>query len=107
MKFGVKLRQLRETADMTQEVLAKKLNVAKQTISQYENGKREPKTEVIMEMANIFGVSVDDLLGNTSFKKNPKIVLYGGDGKLVDISMLSQEDQDFIMRLAEEYKNKG
>lgn len=107
MTFGVKLRELRDSAGLTQEELAIKLNLKKEAISQYENGKREPKTAIMRQMCNIFGVTLDELVDGATFNNNPKVVLYGTNNKLVDISMLGPDDQEMIMALAEKFKNKG
>jgi transcriptional regulator with XRE-family HTH domain len=106
MKFGAKLKELRDAAGLTQDELALKIDVAKSTISLYENEKRDPNTSIMMKFAEFFGITLDELVGNVTFENSPKIVLYGADGKLVDISMLSQEDQEYILSLAERLKNK-
>lgn len=107
MKFGAKLKQLRNDAGLTQEELAAKLSLKKQTISQYEKGKREPRhSETITKIAEVFGITTDELLGGVSFQSNPKIVLYGSDGRLVDITMLKEEDQKYILDLADRLGGK-
>jgi transcriptional regulator with XRE-family HTH domain len=107
MKFSDKLKTLREEKGWTQKELAEKLGLAKSTISLYEIEKREPNTEITIKIADLFGISVDELLRGTHFKNEPKIVLYGADGKLVDISDLSKEDQDYILQLAERFKKNS
>ena len=106
MKFGDKIKSLRIEKEWTQKDLAAKLGLAKSTISLYEINKREPDTKTITQIANLFGITVDELVGNIHFKNEPKIVLYGADGKLVDISELSKEDQEYILNLAERFKNR-
>jgi transcriptional regulator with XRE-family HTH domain len=68
-KFGPRLRELREEANLTVEQLAEKLGVVKQTISKYENNQREPKYEYLLKLAEIFNVSVDYLLGRIDERK--------------------------------------
>ena len=105
MHFGKKVKQLRNEAGYTQEDLGKKLGLSKSTIAHYESGRREPETKTILALARIFNVTTDELLDNTHFNNEPKIVLYGEDGKLVDISGLSKEDQEYILKLAEKFKD--
>lgn len=62
--FANKLKQLRERSGLSQLELANILEVSKSTISMYEQGKREPNFEILLKIANIFHVSVDDLLGS-------------------------------------------
>lgn len=56
------IRKYREQKSMSQEELAQKLYVTRQTISNYENGKTEPDLDRIEEMAVLFDVDVQELL---------------------------------------------
>lgn len=56
------IRRYREQKSMSQEELAQKLYVTRQTISNYENGKTEPDLDRIEEMAVLFDVDVQELL---------------------------------------------
>lgn len=66
--FGKRLQALRESARLTQKVLAQKVNLSQQTIDHYEKGRSNPSIETINQLANIFGVSTDYLLGRTEFE---------------------------------------
>ena len=61
-RFGEKLRLLRERHSLSQRELATMLGVTRNYISQFESGKRLPGTEMMLAIANIFGVSVDALV---------------------------------------------
>ena len=61
--FGLKLAQLRKNADMTQSDLAERLNVTRQAVSKYEIGDSFPDVTILVTLAEIFGVSVDELIG--------------------------------------------
>lgn len=65
MKFSERLAQLRKEHNMTQQELAEKLGVSRGTIGMYEIGQRDPDTETLAKIAEIFGVSTDYLLGRT------------------------------------------
>ena len=62
MKIGNKINQLRKLSGMTQEQLAEKLNVSRQTISKWESDSTSPDLESIVKISRIFHVSLDDLL---------------------------------------------
>ena len=62
MKIGNKLNQLRKLSGMTQEQLAEKINVSRQTISKWESDNTSPDLESIVKISKIFHVSLDDLL---------------------------------------------
>lgn len=59
----IMLRESRQLARMSQEKAAEKLGVSSKTISNYECGKRFPNSKLLDAMADIYGVSVDQLLG--------------------------------------------
>lgn len=62
MEIGNKLNQLKKLSGMTQEQLAEKLNVSRQTISKWESGSTSPDLESIVKVSKLFHVSLDDLL---------------------------------------------
>ncbi len=61
--IGERLRKLRKANSLTQEQVASYLNVAKSTISQYENNINEPDIETIVKLADWYGVTLDHMLG--------------------------------------------
>jgi len=63
MNIGKKIRELRETKGLTQLELSKDLNVARQTVAQWENEERDLKTGAIIALSKYFNVTADYLLG--------------------------------------------
>lgn len=61
--FPYRLKQLRENADLTQDELAKKLNLTQSTIAYYESGRKMPTLENTKAIAELFDTSLDYLLG--------------------------------------------
>ena len=59
----MKLKELREKNHLSQQDLAEILKVSPSTVSNWESGKRQPDIQMIVEIANYFSVSVDDVLG--------------------------------------------
>lgn len=59
----MRLRDLREDKDITQNQIASILNVKQNTYSQYENGKREVPIDVLWKLADYYNVSIDYLVG--------------------------------------------
>ena len=68
MNIGEKIAQLRRDAGMTQEALASRLVISPQAISKWERGIANPDLELIPEIAKLFGISTDELLGLSSPK---------------------------------------
>lgn len=63
--FKIRIRQLRDNKDLTQEELARVLGISRATLASWEVGRREPDFETASKIADFFGVSVDYLLGRT------------------------------------------
>lgn len=62
MKFGEKLYKLRKNANMSQELLAEKLDVSRQSISKWENGNAYPEMYRILELCKIFHCNINELI---------------------------------------------
>jgi len=56
------IKELREQQNMTQKELADRLQVSFQTISKWENGKSLPDLEMMSNLCQIFGISINELL---------------------------------------------
>lgn len=59
------IKRLRSEQGMSQEVLAEKLHVVRQTVSTWEKGLSVPDAEMLLRLSEVFGVTVSDLLGET------------------------------------------
>ena len=112
-----RLYQLRTDAGLTQEELAKRINVGRSTIAGYEKGTTQPSYTVLILLADYFEVSLDYLFGRTNMKTDLKKL----EGKLksksglVPIYMifrLNEVDKDVVTMLLysymvkEEYRKK-
>ena len=62
MEFGQRLKCYRAKAELTQEALADKLYVSRQTVSSWENDKSYPDIHSLLMMSDLFGVSLDALI---------------------------------------------
>lgn len=69
------LKILREQKKKSQAEMAEILHISRQSYNFYENGQREPKIDMLLKMADYFGVSVDYLLG----RPNPPTAFNGVD----------------------------
>ena len=65
--FGANLKKLREDSHLSQEQLADAIGVSKSTIGMYEQGRRVPSVEMLVQMADLFGVSLDYLITGKEF----------------------------------------
>ena len=62
VKISENISVLRKQAGITQEDLANRLNVSNQAVSKWEAGKCCPDIEILPELADFFGISIDELL---------------------------------------------
>ena len=71
------LKKYRNELNATQEEIAKKLNIQKQTYQNYELGKREPSIDTLIKIADLFHTSVDNLIRDNAneikINEHPKL----------------------------------
>lgn len=73
-----RIAQLRKEKHLNQIGLGLKLNVSQKMISAYENGTHQPSIDTLIQMSNIFGVSVDYIIENTNIKTPVEKLLKDG-----------------------------
>lgn len=88
MQFYRKLAELRKAAGMSQEELAERADVSRQTVFKWEAGLTTPSMENILSLCRIFGVSADELIGN-----EPEADLSGGAEKKEEAKEGKSDDQ--------------
>ncbi|WP_373754678.1 helix-turn-helix transcriptional regulator [Jeotgalibaca porci] len=69
--FSEKIYQLRKEFSYSQEEVAERLQVSRQTISNWENGTAQPALDKAVELSNLFQVSLDELVGKIVGKSKP------------------------------------
>jgi len=71
--LGMRIAQLRREHGLSQQALADQLGIAQQTFAHYEVGRARMPVSLLPELAKLFGVGVDDLLGlrNSTGKRGP------------------------------------
>lgn len=65
MKFGNNLKNLRKSKNMSQEDLAEKMNVSRQSVSKWETGDAYPEMNNILELCKIFKCNINDLVNDS------------------------------------------
>ena len=71
MEFNNKLYELRKQKGLSQEELANRLNVSRQTVSKWEVGDSTPDMEKLIAMSDLFGISLDELILNKAPEPQP------------------------------------
>lgn len=81
--MGNRIKSLRKSKKLTQQELGKMLNVTKVSICCYEKGTRTPSMDTLIDLSNIFHVSLDYFAGN-------------------DMFVISEEEDTYGMKMAKE-----
>ncbi len=84
--LSIRLRQLRLDKHLKQEQVADLIGVTKSAISAYENDLRQPSFDVLVQLANLYRVSTDYLLGRT-------------DTRSIDLSDLTAAEATLVCEL--------
>lgn len=88
------IKALRKKNNMSQKQIAMSLHVSQPTVSEWESGKKLPSSKNARELADLFAVSIDYLLGRTEYEA-PK-----PDPLVEDVfTSLSPEAQEVILQL--------
>ncbi|MGG2057728.1 helix-turn-helix transcriptional regulator [Lysinibacillus pakistanensis] len=62
MIFSERLKKEREKKGWSQNELAEKIHVSRQSVSKWETGKNYPSIEIIINLSDLFGITIDELL---------------------------------------------
>lgn len=105
MELGKKIRQLRFRAKLTQEQLANRLGIAPQSVSKWENAASMPDITTLPLLAEVFGVTIDELFDLTSEQRLSRIE------NSLDITEelspdLFREYEDFLKAQLEDAQNR-
>ena len=93
MNFSEKLLTLRKAKDLTQEQLAEKLDVSRQSVSKWESGQAIPELEKIVALSAIFDVTTDYLLKSSEI-----------DDLSVKTEMLEKQQQMMLVREQKQHR---
>lgn len=63
------LKQIRKERNLNQLKVAMDLNISREALSHYENGKREPSIDILNKLSRYFNVSIDYLINGEEFTK--------------------------------------
>lgn len=91
--FSLRLKKLRADKHLTQAQVAKRVGVTASMVSSYETDIRLPSYEVMIRLADLFGVSVDYLLGRE-------------EKRLLDISGLSDAEAAVVSDMVNILRNR-
>lgn len=99
----IKIKELRSELGFTQKDIAKNLGCNQTAVGKYERGELEPNIQTLIKLSNIFGCSVDYLIGNESDYEivNVTSQLTKPQSELLSVfNLLSEEDQFQVIGFA-------
>ena len=67
--YMIGLKMVRAQRKLNQQKVAMDLNISREALSHYENGKREPSLDMLKKMSDYFNVSIDYLISGTEWQK--------------------------------------
>ena len=95
-----RLKELRKQKNLTQNALGEALDLSRELLSNYEQGRREPDFATLIQLANFFGVSVDYLIGHSDILVD-NIELNDMENEMVRVfRTLSVEQQEIVIEQA-------
>jgi len=92
MLFGERLAIVRKSKKISQDELAKAIGAHAPVIGRYERGEVKPSIEVATKIANVVGISLDYLVGNSELELDNDIL-----NRVVEIQQLPEEDKKHIL----------
>jgi transcriptional regulator with XRE-family HTH domain len=96
--FGKRLGEVRKDKKMSQDELAKKMDLQGAVIGRYERDEVKPSIEVAAKIAQVLGVSLDYLVGNTDLLLDTNIL-----NRISEIQKLSSEEQKTVFSLLDAF----
>ena len=98
-QLGTRIAQLRQEAGLSQQAIANSLEIPQQTYANYEVARARPPVSMMPQLAQLFGISVDELLGvhkNSAGKRGPTPLL---QKQIERLSRLPKAQQKVVMQM--------
>lgn len=89
--FGKRLGEVRKDKKLSQDDLAKKMDMQGAVIGRYERDEVKPSIDVAAKIAQVLGVSLDYLVGNTDMLLDADVIK-----KIQEIQNLPEKDRDHL-----------
>lgn len=102
MSFAERLTEVRKKRGISQEVLASQLGTKGPAIGRYERGTAKPTIEVAAKIANVLGVSLDYLVGNSDTELDAGMI-----SRIQQVALLDEEDKKMIYTFLDSFIDKA
>jgi len=98
--LGKQLKKLRTQKGLTQKQLGEYLHISKSSVGMWESEQRDPDTDMLLTLADFYGVTVDYLLGRETTTSTQQILIAETIWKIESLNLLTES----INQLAEQLK---
>lgn len=109
VKLNENIRILRKRLALTQDQFAQQLGIKRSLVGAYEEGRAEPRLELLQKMAEVFSISVDQLIGNdfsTDTAPSLPSTMRGKDVLVVTVDASQKQNIEFVpLKAAAGYLN--
>jgi transcriptional regulator with XRE-family HTH domain len=96
--FGKRLGEVRKDRKMSQDELAKKMDMQGAVIGRYERDEVKPSIDVAAKIAQVLGVSLDYLVGNTDLLLDAGVIK-----KIQEMQKLDDDDRKSLFNIVDAY----
>lgn len=106
-----RVKELRKERKLRQEELAGRINISQQTVSRIENGDNALAADILMSLANYFGVSIDYILYRSDSRREGESQIEFNEIQERNYNLcrryeqLNRKNQELIFNLTEELEN--
>lgn len=96
--FGKRLGEVRKDKKMSQDELAKKMDMQGAVIGRYERDEVKPSIEVAAKIAQVLGISLDYLVGNSDLLLDAEVIK-----KIQEMQKLDDQDRKSLFNIVDAY----
>ena len=109
MKFGANLKRFRETTGLTQQEMADLTNSNRTGYSKMENNQQEIPLACLVQIANKFGTTLDDIIYFGTKSEQPEEAIIGDKTAIEQLNLINElqvEEKEILLKLIETFISK-
>ncbi|MCP4884691.1 MAG: helix-turn-helix transcriptional regulator, partial [Flavobacteriales bacterium] len=90
------IKHLRELKKHTQEFFANELNISRERVASYEQGRSSPPVEILIELSNYFNLPIDILIKNDLSKAEDASFIHIGNQRILFPIKVNEDNEDMV-----------
>ena len=96
------IKHLRELKHHTQEFFANELNISRERVASYEQGRSSPPVEILIELSNYFNLPIDVLIKNDLSKAEDASFIHIGNQRILFPIKVNEDNEDMVEIVADD-----